>query len=318
MFKLQSQTPLPAVDGAQYCALAYDGCFFYLTVRGARIIVQLDGCFQTKAHFSTRRAYTALCYDRTEACFWAAASCPSVLYKLNLCMEEIDCIRLHTADCGPVTGLSYTCCDRSLLVTTTGALFRVPTACPEKQACIQKPACGWFMGVLSLCPYLLCCCAEGTKSCVCVYTQGGELLRKIPIRGDEMPVAAVFCPCGKDCCNRLIVLYNKHGCYPHLVQYAVCCGSLCPCNYEICRPCPPACSACTDVLESIALMEAALSHILNAEGEKLQKVIASTDDVCKITAVNESVNKTMNKAIFLEQLLCCKLESLGGCGCEKN
>ena len=34
------------------------------------------------------------------------------------------------------------------------------------------------------------------------------------------------------------------------------------------------CQAVTDLLESIALDETALSHILNAEGEKLQRVIA--------------------------------------------
>lgn len=32
--------------------------------------------------------------------------------------------------------------------------------------------------------------------------------------------------------------------------------------------------AITDLLESIALEETAMSHILNAEGEKLQKAIA--------------------------------------------
>ena len=33
--------------------------------------------------------------------------------------------------------------------------------------------------------------------------------------------------------------------------------------------------AVTDLIESIALEETALSHILNAEGEKMQKVIAA-------------------------------------------
>lgn len=35
--------------------------------------------------------------------------------------------------------------------------------------------------------------------------------------------------------------------------------------------------AITDIIESIALQETALSHILNAEGEKMQAVIAMED-----------------------------------------
>lgn len=35
--------------------------------------------------------------------------------------------------------------------------------------------------------------------------------------------------------------------------------------------------AVTDLIESVALQETALSHILNAEGEKIQKVVATSD-----------------------------------------
>ena len=47
----------------------------------------------------------------------------------------------------------------------------------------------------------------------------------------------------------------------------------------IAMPCNPItmAQAVTDLLESIALEETALSHILNAEGEKIQKVLAQLD-----------------------------------------
>ena len=35
--------------------------------------------------------------------------------------------------------------------------------------------------------------------------------------------------------------------------------------------------AITDIIESVALEETALSHILNAEGEKIQKMVAMPD-----------------------------------------
>ena len=61
--------------------------------------------------------------------------------------------------------------------------------------------------------------------------------------------------------------------------------------------------AITDLIESIALEETALSHILNAEGEKLQKVLAMEDvSLNQILDVNETV---MNE---LEHTLRDKLE----------
>ena len=69
------------------------------------------------------------------------------------------------------------------------------------------------------------------------------------------------------------------------------------------------CQAITDLIESIALEEAALSHILNAEGEKLQKIIAMEDvSVCQIIEVNESVMGMVGAVNELENTLKDKLE----------
>ncbi len=63
-----------------------------------------------------------------------------------------------------------------------------------------------------------------------------------------------------------------------------------------------------DVIESIAFMETSLSHILNAEGEKLQKVLKETNNVCEILKINDSINKTIMNTTLLEQLLYEKLK----------
>lgn len=66
--------------------------------------------------------------------------------------------------------------------------------------------------------------------------------------------------------------------------------------------------AITDLIESIALEETALSHILNAEGEKIQKVLAM--DVClqDIMQVNETVMNMVANVNDLEHTLRDKLE----------
>ena len=66
--------------------------------------------------------------------------------------------------------------------------------------------------------------------------------------------------------------------------------------------------AVTNLIESIALQQAALSHIINAEGEKIQKILKVC--VCneEIFKVNESVKEVLSAVTHLEHLLVTKLE----------
>lgn len=69
------------------------------------------------------------------------------------------------------------------------------------------------------------------------------------------------------------------------------------------------CQAIADLIESIALEETALSHILNAEGEKIQRVLAlECVDFCQLMEVNESVANMVAVVSGLEQALKEKLE----------
>ena len=69
--------------------------------------------------------------------------------------------------------------------------------------------------------------------------------------------------------------------------------------------------AITDILQSIALEEAALAHILNAEGEKLQCAVAMECITAeKLIEVNETVRSTMEAATKFEQALQAKLAVL--------
>ncbi|MEG0178636.1 MAG: hypothetical protein RR508_02275 [Oscillospiraceae bacterium] len=86
------------------------------------------------------------------------------------------------------------------------------------------------------------------------------------------------------------------------------------------------CQAITDLIESIALEETALSHILNAEGEKLQRAIAMEDiTLCQLLDVNADVANMVSNVNELEITLKNKLEFISnnlyypsrecGCGC---
>ena len=79
---------------------------------------------------------------------------------------------------------------------------------------------------------------------------------------------------------------------------------------EPCPP-PPPCEnireAAARIMGSIALGEAALAHIMNAEGEKIQAAIANTGDIDKMLEVNESVANMLRHVNTLEQTLLAKL-----------
>lgn len=68
------------------------------------------------------------------------------------------------------------------------------------------------------------------------------------------------------------------------------------------------CCAASALLQSIALEETAISHILNAEGEKLQKAISISCSHKDLLEINESVGNTVDKITSLEIVLKSKLD----------
>ena len=78
----------------------------------------------------------------------------------------------------------------------------------------------------------------------------------------------------------------------------------------ISMPCNPItmCQAVTNLIESIALEETALSHILNAEGEKLQKAVSMDCNMRELLEVNESVVNMVGAVSNMENVLKEKLE----------
>lgn len=68
------------------------------------------------------------------------------------------------------------------------------------------------------------------------------------------------------------------------------------------------CCAASSILQSIALEETAISHILNAEGEKLQKAISLSCSQKELIEINESVGDTVDKITNLEIVLKAKLD----------
>ena len=83
-------------------------------------------------------------------------------------------------------------------------------------------------------------------------------------------------------------------------------------NCTLCCPAIPKVSldqAVVDLLESIALQESALSHILCAESQKMKTALEMDEiDLCKLLEINDSATNMVHAVANLELLLKDKLE----------
>lgn len=77
--------------------------------------------------------------------------------------------------------------------------------------------------------------------------------------------------------------------------------------------------ALTDILVSIALEETAIAHILNAEGEKIQRVVADEKSTtCELLCINKSVDHLADTLTNLEMLLKSKMKLVLNDTCYLN
>ena len=80
------------------------------------------------------------------------------------------------------------------------------------------------------------------------------------------------------------------------------CPTTCP------RSCP--CPIVLEIANSIANEEQALACILNAECDKISKVVSAYSDYETLVAIDTSVQSTLDRIISLEGVLKAKLDSI--------
>lgn len=323
MNRLNSCTPLITGSSDLISNVTFDGSSYFCTVEYKYEIIKLDNCFNVQHKYCTCREYERICYDWGECCFWASSrTCSSKIFKLDRNMNEIDHISIGCG-CGTITGISYNCRKDTLMVSSICIVAEIDKKCGTNSI-LYSGKCGWIVDVLSLSPgTLLTVLRDGTYY-IEVLDACGKIQKCYCISNEHTLKNLIFNPCAtKSRCAEIEVYCIKKNCYPNICKLKLSFTELgffphC-CNYLLCDDCccaEDSCrqqDACADIMESIALVEAALSHILNAEGEKLQKVLTETNDVEEILRVNREVNKTIVNTTHLEHVLHAKLEALTDC-----
>ncbi len=267
-------------------------------------IYKYDRCFEFCRGYDTARKYNFLCYDYRDDTYYAAsAGSGKKIYKLSCDFTEIDCIQIDVPRAvGKLTDISYDCSDDRIIAAYTLGIYAVDKCTGEVDE-LYRPVCDWIMGINKCRGLYFAVVLRCHEYMLVIYDEQFRELGTLSFGERELPVNVIDCGDGYVDC-----LIRKRGKYYYLYRVElplnICCRPFQLCRRH-CRDCRD--EVCADMVESVARVECALSHILNAEGEKLQKIIACSDDLETILCANEKVNDTLQNITQLEQALYNKL-----------
>ena len=267
-------------------------------------IYKYDRCFEFCRGYDTARKYDFLCYDYLDDTYYAAsAGSGKIIYKLSCDFTEIDCIQIDVPRAvGKLTDISYDCSDDRIIAAYTLGIYAVDKCTGEVDE-LYRPVCDWIMGINKCRGLYFAVVLRCHEYMLVIYDEQFRELGTLSFGERELPVNVIDCGDGYVDC-----LIRKRGKYYYLYRVElplnICCRPFQLCRRH-CRDCRD--EVCADMVESVARVECALSHILNAEGEKLQKIIACSDDLETILCASEKVNDTLQNITQLEQALYNKL-----------
>lgn len=335
--QLECARPLPCKLEA-IGSIAFNGQGYALLTPRCKGVILLNTQLCPLSAVDTCTKYTSLCYDRKEHCYWAAANKnPSVLYQLNSSFQEIRCLKpdqlceenlcdmscgFHRNQCG-----LWLVFPHSVVFVNTKTGECLPIFChgPNRiNTAIVDLGCGQILSYIEeKHHYIEIICADRNEYIGVLLPNECALKAMVLIdvhysetkKTDIYKVRLLL----ENCKLRINMIMDIH------VFFSECqrdCHESCPCYACPCSDCPhdccepPCCrDACAkwEIMHSIAMEEAGLAHILNAEGEKLQKAVAISRNIEELLCINDSVKRTITQITQLEGHLYAKLEALTSC-----
>lgn len=332
-FKCESIKILSIDESSRYTDMTFDGCFFYFPSVNACSVDQYNECFDKIGSISTDRIYSHLCYDGHERCFWAVTKKTSFkLYKLDKNLRQLDCISfcMNEESEDRVTGLSYNYYDHTLLIASTSYIMRILKRDFTLEI-VQRAYKTCYTSVVSIGNGFITTNMRNWKQRISIL-DGHEKLKNTFDLPNEYHIESIILYPYLNCCNEeyqfFLLATNNEGCSCLLKWVVDSCElgiKICKCNFISCdkKCCDKCCNgrtpqpclnnSCNRAIECIALISAAIAHILNAEGEKIQKIVAVSNDINEILCVNKMVNETIVNVTHLEHTLYDKLGVIREC-----
>ena len=334
--KICKKIPLYNCDKFKYQnILFYKSQFFLLNEMTEKVDVY-NLCFEYIEAIETCYIYIIAIKGNNKNLFLIRKNDNKYIYIANKCFEEFDKIELKVPReyMGDIVSIAYNDCDKKIFIATKRTVYSVTingdfikeelSNETKKKISTQKEISREFDP---------CCTSKKTvmipnitsigffcKDFYIAYTKNeGAYISKINSSGDiikekyvdnNIEVNTIF-----DFFGTMNLFVTKKNSYNYIYITCEVCKSCCDDKKKKpkCIPCPkPKPCSCDEakceIIRSIANIEASLSHILNAEGEKIQKIVKHTKDPDKILEINESVSNTIKNISLLEFLLINKLE----------
>lgn len=322
MIMLQTGRTIPLPCGVNNIkSFTVNHCdFYFLDCSGCKLI-KWSPSAQKIETITLEQKYLCICYDPSENCYWVIPECePHLIYRLDTCFHEVGHIAIKdTCPQRPPLGLCCDGCGNGLWICYSSQLAFVEKCGDKTNWYKHEDSRRINLGLIIQCACRVCCFYEGCRQILEIKSQCDEESFEICIPKKYKIVGMTACSCNPNCKDcRFCTLLSKIGSQELLiVEYCIDFSQempepCCPCPPEPCHPCHPElhCGGIYEVMHSIALEEAGISHILNAEGEKIQKAVAISDNIEQLICVNESVKHTLTQVTLLEGMLYSKLEAL--------
>ena len=319
---------LPQNHHLLYKGMAFDGQFYYLTVPEEKMIYVMDNQYNFIRSHNVSRPFAAICYNNKKQCFFAVdIREKDYIYQLNNHLEEINYFYIDKpkSTTSKIHNLSYNLNHDTLVVVYNEFVLELSDNHSIVHI-IDDENINNYCQLTIFPPFHISIIQSKGKQYLCLSTTDNCCIKKYCIP-HEYRINDFILNQTSDSQNlELIILATQCSCQPCLL-HCIINIEICPCNdceqsdkcqetkrcncqhsNHCCMPCINQ-SIC-DLIESIALQETALSHILNAEGEKLQHAIKMANNICELIEIDNSVQMTINNVMLLENVLYTKLNTL--------
>ncbi|MGL4449828.1 MAG: hypothetical protein ACRCTZ_01385 [Sarcina sp.] len=324
--KIDCAIKLSCTDNSQYSCGCYSYNHYNFLSSNCPKISVFNSELKYYTSFPTKRIYSSITYNSEEKDFFTVSdSVNNTIFRLNTYMEEIEIIKVLgcTEKNMHIKSISYNECKNNLLLVTEKFLLEVTKA--GKVICETMIDNMFNNPTYSTGCYAFSLIEKNQNLSLRVYENLTPICNTTVLKTDFEFKCIVYGYYDEKCdLFRLYLLAKNKKCEYYLICVIIdklCCKP--ECDKCICDDEKECQKSVRDILESIALMESALAHILNAEGEKLQKGICLSNTVNELICLNNSVEKTISKITGLETQLYSKLVVaqelyMQECDCRKD
>lgn len=301
-------------------SIAYNGIDYALLIGHRASITRLGEDLCPIDTQSVARCYSCICFSTQECCYYACSqNNPSLIYKLDLNFNELDTMSIDCShDKAPIAISVHPTSPLILLLypgeiiywnLMSGTIHNIIDIDQDKHGldiiAFHKGFILSFIRENKI--FLEIACSQCDKhkyvEIPCKYEYLAMTLLDICYENSEQPK------------NFIQLILSERDCHQQIAMVLqISCGGHEPSPHPGQLTCE---GGKNEIIHSIALEEAGIAHILNAEGEKLQKAVASDTTIEELLLVNESVRKTITQITLLEGQLYSKLESLH-CLCDED